>query len=95
MICISYNFTGGTNLEPLVLQHTLDGRIFARRRKLRLEDDTKGAIADDLALGILQISCLASDSILYLFADYFYTGYQCCSRHIFRPGRIGIAYLPS
>jgi hypothetical protein len=39
-------------LEPLVLQHALDGGILATGRQLGLEDDAERAIADDLALGV-------------------------------------------
>lgn len=58
-----------TYLEPLVLQHTLDGGILARRRQLRLENDAEGAIADNLAVCVLHFPRLACDAILDLFAD--------------------------
>ena len=60
------------HLETLVLENTLDGRIFAVRGKLGVEDHTEGTISYDLALGVLHLSCLASDSILHLLADDLY-----------------------
>lgn len=41
-----------TNLEPLVLQHLLDSNLFAIGYELGLVDDAKGAIADDLVIGV-------------------------------------------
>jgi hypothetical protein len=58
-------------LESLVLQHPLDGRIFTIGRDLGLKDDAKGAIAYNLALGILHLARLAGDAILDLLADDF------------------------
>lgn len=40
-------------LESLILEYSLDRRVFARRRQLGLEDNTEGPVSDDLALGIL------------------------------------------
>lgn len=57
------------HLESFILQDALDGRIFARRRKLGLEDDTEGSVAHDLALCILHVPSLSSDAILDLFAN--------------------------
>jgi hypothetical protein len=48
-----------TNLEPLVLQNSLDGSIFTTGGQLGLKDNTKGAIPNDLALGVLHVSGLA------------------------------------
>lgn len=58
-----------THLEPLVLQDTLDGSIFSRGRKLGLKDNTKGAIADNLALGVLQVPRLPCDAVLHLLTN--------------------------
>jgi hypothetical protein len=60
---------GSTHLESLVLQDALDGRVLARGRELGLEDDAEGAIAHDLALGILHVPSLSRHAILDLFAD--------------------------
>ena len=60
-----------THLEALVLQDTLDGRIFTTGRQLRLEDYAERAVADNLALRILQVSYLACDPIVHLFPDDF------------------------
>jgi len=59
-----------TNLEALVLQHSLDGGILSARGQLCLEDDTERAIANDFALGILHLFRLPRQSILDLFANY-------------------------
>lgn len=56
-------------LEALVLQHTLDGSVLTRGRQLRLEHNTEGAVADDLALRVLHISRLAGNTILHFFTD--------------------------
>lgn len=56
-------------LEPLILKNTFDGSILSRWRQLGLENHTKGTISDNFALGILQVSGLASHSILNLFTD--------------------------
>jgi hypothetical protein len=58
-------------LEPLVLQHALDGSIFTRWRELGLEDDSERAIAHNLALRVLQIPRLAGNAVLHLFANHF------------------------
>ena len=65
--------SGDSDLETLVLKHALDGSIFAAGRQLSLEDDTEGAIADDLALGVLHLFCLSGQAILNLFANYLCT----------------------
>jgi hypothetical protein len=44
-----------THLEAFVLKHALDGGVLAAGRQLCLEDDSKGAIADDFALCIRQV----------------------------------------
>jgi hypothetical protein len=61
-------------LEALVLQHALDGRILAAGRQLGLEDDAKGAVADNLALRVGKVLVLASLAVLDLFADDFWAG---------------------
>lgn len=56
----------GTNLEPLVLENLLDGNIVTRfrlRDELCLEDDTEGAISDDLTVGVGDVRVLASLSV--------------------------------
>lgn len=65
--------TGAGDLETLVLEHALDGSIFTAGRQLGLEDDTEGAVTDDLALGVLHLFCLSSQAILNLFANYLCT----------------------
>lgn len=57
------------HLEPLVLEHSFDGGIFARWGKLRLENNAEGPVANDLALSILHLARLSSQSILDLFAN--------------------------
>ena len=59
-------------LESLVLQDSLDGRILAIGRDLRLEYHSEGAIAYDLALGVLHLPRLASEAILNLLPDDLY-----------------------
>jgi hypothetical protein len=63
--------TRKTHLEALVLENPLDGRIFTTRRQLRLEDDTKGAVADNLALRVGEVLVVAGQAVLDLFADNF------------------------
>lgn len=65
--------SGAVDLEALVLEHTLDGSIFTTGRELGLEDDTKGTVADDFALGVLHLFCLSGQAILDLFANYLCT----------------------
>jgi hypothetical protein len=60
---------GGACLEALVLQDALDGGVFSARRELGLEDDAKGAVSDDFALSVGEISGLSGDAILHLFPD--------------------------
>jgi hypothetical protein len=60
---------GSACLEALVLQDALDGGVFAAGRQLGLEDDAKGAISDDFALSVGEISGLSCDAILHLFPD--------------------------
>jgi hypothetical protein len=60
------------HLEALVLQHALNGRIFAAGRQLGLEDDTKGAVADNLALRVGEVLVFARLAVLDLFADDFW-----------------------
>jgi hypothetical protein len=61
-------------LEAFVLQDSLDGRIFAARRELRLENHAEGAVSDNLALCVSEISSLSSASVLDFFADDFCRG---------------------
>lgn len=56
-------------LEPLVLEHALDGSILAARRELRLEYNTEGSIPNNLAVGVLDFPGFTGQSILYLLAD--------------------------
>ena len=60
-----------TFLESLVQQDPLDGGVLTAGRELRLEDNTKGAIANNLALRILDFSGFSSQSILDLLANDF------------------------
>lgn len=60
----------GPHLEAFVLKNAFDGSIFASGRQLGLEDNAKGAIAHDLALGVLHITSLASNTILDLLTDH-------------------------
>jgi len=53
-------------LEPLILQHLLnrDVRSFLRTAgKLCLENNTEGAVSDDLAVGVGDVSCFACLSV--------------------------------
>ena len=61
----------GTYLEALVLEHALDSSIFSGRRQLGLEDDTEGAVANDLALGVLHLLGLSGQAVLDLLTDDF------------------------
>lgn len=83
-----------TYLEALVLQHALDGGILPRRRELGLEDDAEGAIADNLALGVLHLLGLAGQAVLDLLTDDFCTEGQHRTRHCDGDRRIGSTYLP-
>ncbi|KAH8632673.1 Pkinase-domain-containing protein [Alternaria alternata] len=60
-----------THLEALILQHTLDGRIFTTGRQLRLEDYAERAVADNLALRVCEVFVVAGQAVLDLFADNF------------------------
>lgn len=60
-----------TDLEALVLEHTLDGGIFSAGGQLGLKNDAKGAVAYDLALRVRQILVVAGHTVLDLFADNF------------------------
>ena len=63
-----------TNLEPLVLQHLLDRDLGSGRllvEKFGLEDDTKGAIANDFAVGVSEITGIARLAILRYDLDDF------------------------
>lgn len=59
------------HLETLVLEHSLDRRVFTAWRQLGVEDDAKGPIANDLALRVGEFSGLTSQAILDLLTDYF------------------------
>lgn len=63
-------------LEAFVLQNSLDGGVFTAGRQLGLEDNTKGAIANDLALRVLHLFCLSCQAILDLFANNLCRGRQ-------------------
>jgi hypothetical protein len=60
-----------TDLEPLVLKHSLDGSILTRWRELSLENHPKRPIANDLALRVLHFPCLPCQPILDLLTNYF------------------------
>ncbi len=60
-----------TNLKPLVLKHALDGGILVGGCEFRLENDTKGAIANNFALGVLQVSRFASHAVLDFLTNDF------------------------
>lgn len=51
------------------MEDSLDGSILAAGGHLRLEDDAKGSIADDLALCVGDFLGLTGQSILDLLAD--------------------------
>jgi hypothetical protein len=61
------------HLESLVLQDTLDGGVFPAWRKLCVEDNTKRAVSDNLALRVCEVSSFAGETILDSFADDFYS----------------------
>lgn len=63
-------------LEPLVLEHSLDGGILTRRRELGLEDDAKRAVAHYLTLGVLHLLRLAGETILHLLANHLWDACQ-------------------
>lgn len=63
---------GRTYFKPLVLQHSLDGSIFAAWGHFRLKHDTERAISHDLALGVLHFLGFASQAILDLFTNDLY-----------------------
>ena len=69
--------TQRTYLEPLILEHSLDCRIFSRRRQLCLEYNAKGTISDDFALRVLHLFRLTRQSILHFLANDF-----CLSRSV-------------
>ncbi len=58
-----------TYLEALVLENALDGSIFSVWGELCLKNNTKGAIAHDLALRILHLLRFAGQAILYFLAN--------------------------
>jgi hypothetical protein len=76
--------SGVGDLETLVLEHTLDGSIFAAGGQLGLEDNTEGTVADNLALGVLHLFCLSGQAILDLFANYLCTA-SVRAKHGFGP----------
>ena len=56
----------GPHLESLVLQDLLDGNILTiirARDELCLEDDAEGAVSDDLAVGVGDVTELAGLSV--------------------------------
>lgn len=64
------------HLESFILQHALDGGIFAVGSKLGMKDHAKGPVPDDLALGVLHLSGLPRHTILNLFPNDFCTDGQ-------------------
>ena len=60
-------------LESLVLQDSLDCGIFTTWRQLGLEDNTEGAISNNLALSVGNIPGLASRTVLNFFSNDLYT----------------------
>ena len=56
---------GSTHLETLVLQHLLDGDVTISWivQQSRLEDDTKGTVSDDFAVGIGDLPLVAGLAI--------------------------------
>lgn len=52
------------DLETLVLQHLLDRYLFTGGDELGLVDDTKGAISDDLVVGVGDISRRATLAVV-------------------------------
>ena len=67
-----YSLACSIYLEALVLEHPLDGSIFAAGRQFCLEDYAKRAIANNLALSVLYLASLASGPVLDLFSYDFY-----------------------
>ncbi len=63
-----------SDLEALVLEHTFDRSILAGGRQLRLKHNAEGAVADNLALRVLHVSCLAGNTILHFLANDFCEG---------------------
>lgn len=59
-----------TNLESFVLQYSLDCSIFSAWRQFRLEYYSERAVANNLALSILQVARLSCETILHLLANY-------------------------
>ena len=54
------------HLVPLILQHLLNrdvGSILRTTGELCLENNTEGAVSDDLAIGVGDVSCFAGLSI--------------------------------
>lgn len=74
MYCRTQPSHAQSDLEALILQHTLDGGIFTAGRQLRLEDDAEGAVSDNLALRVGEVLVVAGDAVLDLFADNFCAG---------------------
>jgi hypothetical protein len=63
-----------TDLEALILENLLDGNLLfllGHVEKASGKDDAKGAIAYDLAIGILNLLCLTRLSIASDDLDYF------------------------
>ena len=56
----------GTSVKALKAPHCRD---FTERRQLGLEDDAEGAVAHDLALGVLHLFCLSGQAVLHLLAN--------------------------
>jgi hypothetical protein len=77
---------GAAHLESLVLKHSFDGSILSRGREFGLEDHSKRAISNDLALCILHISSLSCNAILDLFANHLYLVKVLADKRISRCG---------
>lgn len=76
---MSTNEASTIHLESFVLKNSLDGSIFPAGRQFGLKDDAKGAIANDLALGVLHLPRFPSEAILHLFPYHLC---MCMSAHV-------------
>lgn len=75
-----------TNLEPLVLQYSLDSSILTTGWHFCLEHNAEGAISNNFALGVLHFFCFASQTILDLFTYDFYAIQTTISHYDSRKG---------
>ena len=60
---------GRSHLEPLVLEDTLDSRIFSIWRELCLEHNPKGSVSYDLTLCVLHLFGFTSKPVLNFLAN--------------------------